>query len=633
MAKLLKILAYLGILTFAGISLAGSPAQDRLLKTGITKPEMPWVDAPGLFGSGLGNGTQVDGGASAILKKKNGSGTGTGTEFTKPGSASGAGNGSGAQTRSGGTPGSPGEMMTTSTPGGGGVQKLPLFYPMCLFIDSMYSSEEGSKTVKGLVDDAAACGVALVVFPFTLKPGYPESPDFINSAQQKMCNIPQAGIAPAASTSSCVSWPLSADKMCVSDPLPPNYSGQVAGCAELRAARVKTEIPEDQKAEVEARLKEHLGSSDVKVGGGVAVSIEDAGSCDSGTVGHEALGHSQFGHPNGQSSGHAIGLSQSGGGGSGWTEEGCSAMRKNAFGNDGRWTYDPSRETYYTKPKNPEAWKDLMNPEPIFKQQKQVAQQAQPPQITTPPGQRITMSDAPKAQNPSVPPAQPQKGKAQMEDGLEGRHRKLGSALATLLGGKGEETVDGAPELEKPSKFSASPKAPPNYPPKNPGPRIGFDDAAPKGRSIKGGGATVTSADAPPSETYGESSDGAPGDAGPSGSQGASMSPPASYGSATGSGATLGYDDNAPKGGLNAGSFYGGRGPASLGSDAGNRTGGVVRAGTGSWRSSQTDEEEFFEEVGEDGEPSPRKKKQLRRRGPFDREPAAIRSKRREPVQ
>ncbi len=623
MAKLLKFLVYLGILTFAGVSLAGSKAQDRLLQTGITKPELPWVDAPGIFGKGLSNGTQLDGGGSALLKNGgNGKGSGGkgggksgGTEYTQPGAGSGSGSGSsnGGEEKSGSTPGSPGEMSSSSTPGGGGARKLPRFYPMCLFIDSMYSSAEGSKTIKGLVDQAAACNVSLVVFPFTLKPGYPESPSVINAAQQKMCNIPQAGIAPAASTSSCVSHPLSADKMCVSDPLPPKYENEVAGCAQLQAARGVGYQYKD-KAEEEAFKHGAHGGGGSAAGGVAAPSIEDAGKCDTSTVGHEALGHSQFGHPNGEGSGHAI-KGVGGGDGEGWTGYGCSKIFANAFENDGRWTYDPNQQTYYTKPKNPEAWKDINNPEPIFKAEKQVAQQAQPPQLNTPPGQRITMTEAPKAQDASkVPPAQKPEQKAQMDEGKDGRHRKLATALTTLLSGKREDVVDGPGELEKPSKFAANPKAPPNYPPKNPGPRIGFDDAAPKGRSIKGGGATVTSVESAPSEVYGESSDGAPGEVSAASPAGASMSPSGSYAGGTGSGAKVGFDDNAPKAGLGGNAYYNDRSPASVGSDGVNRVSGVVRVGGSSARSELGDEEEFFDEIGEEGQPAKRKQQGYRRR-------------------
>lgn len=632
MARLTQILTLLGILTFAGVSLGQGDARNRLLKTGITKPDLPWVDAPGIFGSGISNGTKVDGGGSAVLKNGGkGSGKGTGTEFTKPGAGSGSGSGGGAgggDNKNGGGGGN-GEMMTMSTPGGSSAKPHPRFYPMCLFMDPSVSTEEGNKTIKGLVDDAATCQVTLVVFPFTIKSNYPDDPNVINAAQSAMCNISTSGIAPAGSTSTCVKYDQTADKMCGDYDSKIEFAG---GCAESRAARgFEVAMSKEERDRAEAQNgKEGLGKGSV---GGMASSIEDAGNCSSGTVGHEALGHSQFGHPNGASDGNGIGLSETGGG-EGWTGAGCVAMFGNAFENDGRWTYDPQRVTYYTKPKNEEAWKDLMNPEPIFKQQKQFAQQAQPLQITTPPGQRITMSDEPKAQNPAkVPPAQPEKGKAQMEDGQDGRHRKLGTALSQLLGGKKEEVVDGEPELEKPGKFSANPKAPPNFPGKPPGPRIGFDDAAPKGRSFKGGGATVTSVEGPPSGSYGESSD-APGEVGPGVSQGASMTPSGgNYAGGSGSGATIGYDDNAPKGGLNAGSFYGGdRSPASVGSDSANRIGGVVRAGAGSWRSSQTDEEEFFEEVGEDGQPVPRKKKEVRRRGSAVREPGSLRGKRVNPL-
>ena len=41
---------------------------------------------------------------------------------------------------------------------------------------------------------------------------------------------------------------------------------------------------------------------------GIIPSIERVQACDAKTVGHEALGHSMWGHPNGSADGNGIGL-------------------------------------------------------------------------------------------------------------------------------------------------------------------------------------------------------------------------------------------------------------------------------------------------------------------------------------
>jgi hypothetical protein len=401
----------------------------------ITKPDLSIVDPGGIKnGKGGNEGAGNGSGGSALFGvgsksgigtgSGNGSGNGSGSGGLGLGNSSGAGNnqnnndsdknentaggkqfgnGSGNGIVPGGTVGVP---QSTA-------EKLPYWYPMCLFIDDMHSQQKGNEAVKGLVQQAAKCKVALVVFPFTLKGNYDGDDERkINDSQKIMCNISGSGLAPAGSTSTCSHGEHADNKMC-GDMGPPNnpWDDSIAGCGQLRAARGRT-FEEDagfkslDKAKQDAIRK--LAEKEPKASGGEADSIEDRDNCDAKTIGHEALGHGQFGYPNGTGSGNGIGLSIKGDSGPGWTDtEGCPAMVRNAFPNDGRWKYDPKRESYYTKPKDPSLYVDFNNPQPLFKNSSSVplaGPVTTPPNNSQPPSQTvITVDDKPGKKSSTTP--------------------------------------------------------------------------------------------------------------------------------------------------------------------------------------------------------------------------------------
>ncbi len=357
----------------------------------------PAANPNGNSGAGLGSASGDPSGGGGKKSAGNGAGSGSGS-----GSGSGGGAGSGAgddhdHDHDHGGPFDPDNPtaglntppIQTVAGGNGRAQAFSLWYPMCLFMDpTAVSQAQGNATVKGLVDGAASCGVNLVVFPMTVAPGSYSNgdPDATNREQSAACNlIGQMDNATRASTSICVNHTQMSDKMCdqkctrnaQGGPGPDcgpdgEHKVNTAGCAQVNssgeeAGRVQAFIDDlnrrrnrtgnltqaeiDDKAAAEARYQELKKDGSVfnSASSPIAPSIEDTNACTAGTVGHEALGHSMFGHPNGASDGHGIGLEKTGGGGGGWTPEGCDAMRRNAFANSGKWRWDANRTTYYVQ--------------------------------------------------------------------------------------------------------------------------------------------------------------------------------------------------------------------------------------------------------------------------------------------
>ncbi len=306
-----------------------------------------------------------------------------------------AGNGSGRPPSAGNGPGA-------------GVQQskaFDKFYPMCLFMDGdAVTSQQGNATIKGMVDNMAqACGVNLVVFPVTVKPGsYDNSPgaaDVNNNLQKAACNIvPNIPNVTNASTSFCQSSDAMADHMCASfenDPkkADPRHGRKykmdlpVAGCAQvnsktgsqdfddfkqklrdIESGKIKNDPDFPSPGDATARLKE-LQDDGSSGGGGrsdIAPSIEDVNSCTSMIVAHEAIGHSMMGMPNGDGHGNGIGLKKAAGMNEGWTPEGCAVIQKNAMVNDGTWRWEQGRQTYYVPPADRNNWWDLGSGRKLF---------------------------------------------------------------------------------------------------------------------------------------------------------------------------------------------------------------------------------------------------------------------------
>ncbi|MBY0369273.1 hypothetical protein K2X33_01215 [bacterium] len=586
---------------FLSLTMAFAPSAPVYAGTVQLKvPDMPWVDAPGIWGDRKGNG-QGEGeglGDGSGGAGKNG-GAGGGPEFAKEkkgGGGSGAGKlGDGSDANGGGG---------GDSPGGSAAVKLPYFFPLCVFIDSKKSAQEGNAAIKGMVDEAAKkCDVALIVFPFTVATDSygPDDEQRINSAQRQMCNIPDTGIAPKASTTTCASGEHPDNIMCGNTGPPQDPWRGIAGCAEVRAAKGVTTPPPPPNTAARAKFdalqkKEGIKSSNSTV----AVSIEDVNSCNAGVMSHEALGHSQMGEPNGSSHGHGIGADgEEGGDSDGWTGKGCASMRANAFDNDGRWTWSPNRQTYYVKPQNPDAWKRFDKPDPIFKSSKVAQGPSAGGQTTGDNGKRLATVDAPpKIFEQSEQPIK--KKTVEVEDGEDDRHKRKNRTQQANM-------ADGAVEDEGEQLPGARGKlSPPGASKVKRGSTIEFDDNAPKrfsGGSGSGGG--MAGAEAPPPDYSGESVNGGAGDI-------RSYSVNVPNGSGGSAGASITFNDNNPKGFNGSGAD---RGPASDGSTVGADGSGQVRQvlRTGASGSGLSGDGFFEEKDSDDPEAQDRKKRQKRK--------------------
>lgn len=569
-------------------------------------PELPWIDAPPVWGDPNGKNGDGTGDANGDGTNGRGRGDGNGNEIAGNGKGKGgAGGGGGA--------GDGDNNKSQSSPGGGASQHLPYYYPMCLFIDEIHDQAKVNGEIKKMVDEAAqSCDVALIVFPFTVKGNYADNQSEINEPQRKMCNIPEAGIAPAASASTCVRG-MEADETMCSKQVVENgklvWKPATGGCAEKRAARGKTTPPPTDRAEYDAWLQRQEGHGGAKVGGpgGVAVSIEDKSNCVAGTIGHEALGHSQMGEPNGEGHGHGIG-NEKGSGSGGWTAAGCQSMRNNAFDNNGRWTWNPKQTTYYVKPKDPSQFKDFKKPEPIFKSGGVVA--SGPPGGTPGPvgSDRLITTDGTPKTKPTDIKKLPQGGFA-MQDGEGERHkRRPGDQLVD----NGSDAPDEDEKLQGVKGRAAPPT--PNGPVK-PRTSLTYDESAPKRMSGSGGGG-VAGAEPVPVDLYSGTSSGqsdayAPGNTPP----GSASAPPADIGSARAS--TITFDESAPKGAKGSGLSSGAdRAPAS---SAGGLVQSIARdPNAGAGRPGGNDQDPSEEAVAEREDEARRDKRRERASGSFE---------------
>jgi hypothetical protein len=614
------------------IDLGKGDPRSRLMKM-VAGPVLQWNTPPEFLGSTLnagGKGGGQNGGGLATVSpgggQKGGASAGNkggAFSFNSGGGQKASGGGGGGGNDGGGSNGggSSGGIDPQARAGqGGGATAYPLWYPMCLFMGDHVSQGEGNKAVKGLVDEAAACGVNLVVFPITTK-NIPYNPDAINSAQSSSCNLVDAfgrlGVT-HGSTSTCAPFPDIAGWMCqdrLPDPPagPGGWNPAVKGCAvlaksnpgdierQLRDAFLREGLDPDRGVgltKFNKRMEEiqkdmnNSGGSD-----GVLPSIEEGSSCSPGIVGHEALGHSMWGHPNGESDGNGIGFSVDagsgeGGSGSGWTPAGCTAMRGAAYPNDGRWKYDPNRQQYYVKENDPGKQWDLMSGRKVFRPPTPPpppGRRSQPPPITGGGGGNIVYNEgAPKQPPPSgggggggspaaSDPASPAQPPATA--GIPHKKRPQDMIVDALVGDLKNVTPAQASELPPiPADQTGFP--PPS--PKGAGSaRITYDEGASKVRLGSAGSGvmkpTVDSAP-PPGEGFGGSTsltydEGAPKGQGDSGA-------PVAVGSGSGKGSSksLTYDESAAKG--QASGSGSGSGVIRLGAAAAE-AGAAAAAGSG----------------------------------------------------
>lgn len=556
----------------------------RLRNQGAKKPGGP---QPG------GVGQQAAGGPQSGLAPDPG---------TQPpggaGAGAGGGGGGGAFDQSGGI----------TTPGGKG-EVFDKWWPICAFIDSTVSQEKGNESIKGMVDMAAQCKVNVVVFPITIKTGYGDAPDPINQAARAACNM-QNGFSNEGSVTTLVPHPLSAAKMCESKIPDPNNPGQMiydpatAGCAELRQG--STPPPPDPNDPNYARLRAEYdkfmtsGEGRNAAGTGIGASIEVPIGHTAKVVAHEAMGHSQMGKPNGSRYGNGIGEFADFGpdgtapeGPPGWTKPaGCDVMYSKALPNTKKFSWDPTKQSYYNRIDDVSRQYNLFGDPPLFGG-------ARPP----PPGGPATPPDAPPAGPPRIifqddapkvagggggttPPAtgvpaappgkNPQGGNPPTASEDERHKRKPGAPLPIAEGGSPKDTYKGDPPTASESPQDRLRRgAGETDSGKRFNPSVTYDDNAPK---VKGGGsnsggavADRGKADAAPGAYPGSSTGSGFGSVGdgssPDGGRATEYDPQSGTGVMSsrlagggggGGGSSIQYDDNAPKGSASAGGGAGG---------------------------------------------------------------------------
>ncbi len=470
----------------------------------IVKPDLPIVDSEaywsrmerdlngsGKKGSGFGSGDKSQTTGSAGAGSGSGSGNG-GTEFTKPGSG---------KMTEGSTPGSAAQAGASSS-GGGSLQIHERWWPICMFMDEGIDQAKANEIIKGVIEKANRCRVNVVVWPRTVKTSsWPPAEgrtahEAVNTLSINKCNLPPE-LAAAGSTTALVppnsAYDNMAAKMCDDEPkkgdekTPPEdrWNKSVAGCAQLRSGSEKPEMSVDKMKGASGEAHSHTQAK-----GGVAPSIEVTGGHSADVVSHEAIGHSQMGKPNGSKYGLGIGeesdFTRPGGVGpvtSEWSGEGCAVMYAKALPNTRRFGFDPSRQTYYVKPRDPSSYYDIKNDPPIFGTGKSLSLAAGkgPPQVI-PQGQTIVANEEnKKATTTPTDLTKSSAGQAILASEADegGRHPKPKRAGEKLLAASDRGLAE-APELTE-EAVTAIERPPSAVPPEQTG-KLGINEGNVKAR-------------------------------------------------------------------------------------------------------------------------------------------------------
>jgi hypothetical protein len=234
------------------------------------------------------------------------------------------------------------------------------WWPLCLLMDPTFPDPD--KLIKGMMEIADQCNVNLVVFPSTLKAGYSADPKKFVSQTVSSCNL--QGKVPGASEASSLLVHNSDDAapaMCKQwKPEPPFRwhtpdPDKATGCAQLRSG---------------SRGGKN-GLQGMSVGGAVAPGVISPGGWSPAVAMHEAIGHSEMGELNGPMLGLGIGEDPNStyndkeiGMTGGFYPSGCQIFHDKALPNDGRWRYDPTQTSFYTKETDPA--KQLTLGDPMF---------------------------------------------------------------------------------------------------------------------------------------------------------------------------------------------------------------------------------------------------------------------------
>jgi len=243
------------------------------------------------------------------------------------------------------------------TPPGGQLQDKPLWMPMCFFFDPETTESYARETIKTVVDDFAGCGIAVQVHSATIRHGYDkDNPDSLNAAAKYHCpwqNISGDDVKYGATQTHPDSYKAS-DKMC--DPpekIKEKEAGRapwdVAGCAAKaegfsivdKGAGGATASHEEGHAVAQNSKLENLGED--------GIVRTDAGRGLQLVSSPQDKTKKQEEAPEGTE------------GKSGYTPEGCQALRSGANDNSQRKVkYNPNGlESYYHQEWDPEKMVDF----------------------------------------------------------------------------------------------------------------------------------------------------------------------------------------------------------------------------------------------------------------------------------
>ncbi|NQW44246.1 MAG: hypothetical protein HQ462_02455 [Deltaproteobacteria bacterium] len=242
-------------------------------------------------------------------------------------------------------------------PPGGQLQHKPLWMPMCFFFDPETTESYARETIKTVVDDFAGCGIAVQVHSATIRHGYDkDNPDSLNAAAKYHCpwqNISGDDVKYGATQTHPDSIKAS-DKMCdspakIKDKEAERAPWDVAGCAAMaegvsivdKGAGGATASHEEGHAVAQNSKLENLGEKGiVKTDAGRGLQLVSSPK-DKTKEQEEA--------PEGTE------------GKSGYTPEGCQALRSGANDNSQRKVkYNPNGlESYYHQEGDPEKMVDF----------------------------------------------------------------------------------------------------------------------------------------------------------------------------------------------------------------------------------------------------------------------------------
>ncbi len=220
----------------------------------------------------------------------------------------------------------------------GSVKELDKWWPVCIFVDPKVKN--ANSLLKGMVDMAAKCGVAVAAFPQYIN-DYPNDPDRLKKLLREKCNAIEALSNYGVSNASVMALVATNNihlKMCKAQD--PNHT------------RFCSEFSVDPGPGMKHRLLYQGKWGGVAPKGESAVSIVGPAGFDPVMFSTAALCQPLLNYPPGYGAGNACGLVDEGyssagvTGKEGWTPPGCERMLEMANPNKINYKYSSSQKLY-----------------------------------------------------------------------------------------------------------------------------------------------------------------------------------------------------------------------------------------------------------------------------------------------